>query len=163
MGRKIAFFICLTVECTFSIASAFAPNFWSWVALRFGVGLTVPAILESPLVLGKAIPDTRTCLPSVCSPLKVKKKKQFFASQWKNTTSAPSFYSITYLNKVIGGFFLAVELVGPQDRTYIITVVNIAYSIGLVLLSGIFYAVRDWRRLTLVTTLPFLILFFYWW
>lgn len=36
------------------------------------------------------------------------------------------------------------------------------YTLGLILLSGIAYLVRDWRQLALVTSLPFCIYYFYW-
>lgn len=41
--------------------------------------------------------------------------------------------------------------------------INIAYSLSLTLLAIIVWAIRDWRLLALVTTVPFLLLFFDWW
>lgn len=55
------------------------------------------------------------------------------------------------------------ELVGPGHRTLVTILVNIAYSLALVLLSFVVWAVRDWRTLALVTTLPFVGLFSFWW
>jgi len=60
-------------------------------------------------------------------------------------------------------YFAAIEMVGPEKRTLCTIMTNIAYSLGLVLLSGIVYLVRDWRQLALATSLPFLSFFFYWW
>nr|XP_024217573.1 carcinine transporter [Halyomorpha halys] len=51
LGRRPSFFIYLLIECVFGIATAFAPDFTSWLAFRFGVGFTVPAILGTPYVL----------------------------------------------------------------------------------------------------------------
>jgi predicted MFS family arabinose efflux permease len=54
IGRRPAFFIYLFIECFFGIATAFAQDFLTWSAFRFGVGFTVPAILGTPYVLGKS-------------------------------------------------------------------------------------------------------------
>lgn len=50
-GRKPSFYIYLLLEIVACALSAMAWNFKTWLALRFVVGLTVPAILASPYVL----------------------------------------------------------------------------------------------------------------
>lgn len=52
LGRKPAFFIYLTIQCIFGIATAFSWNFLTWILCRIGIGFTVPAILGTPYVLG---------------------------------------------------------------------------------------------------------------
>lgn len=60
-------------------------------------------------------------------------------------------------------YVLAIELVGTNKRTLCTILSNIAYSISLILLAIIVWAIRDWRTLALSTTLPFLTFFLYWW
>lgn len=54
LGRKPAYYVYLLIQSVFGVATAFAPNFTTWVLLRVGVGFTVPAILGTPYVLGKS-------------------------------------------------------------------------------------------------------------
>jgi MFS transporter, OCT family, solute carrier family 22 (organic cation transporter), member 4/5 len=54
-GRKPSFYIYLLLEIVSCSVSAFSWDFTSWLALRFIVGLTVPAILASPYVLALEI------------------------------------------------------------------------------------------------------------
>ncbi|XP_045592853.1 beta-alanine transporter isoform X2 [Procambarus clarkii] len=58
---------------------------------------------------------------------------------------------------------LAIELVGPSQRTYTTVVMNVAYSCTLIMLAGVAYLVRDWSQLALATTIPFLAFFCFWW
>ncbi|XP_028174631.1 carcinine transporter-like, partial [Ostrinia furnacalis] len=60
-------------------------------------------------------------------------------------------------------YVLAIELVGPRCRTLCTILSNIAYSLGLIMLAGVVYLIRDWRHLALATTLPFVCFFLYLW
>ncbi|XP_076271891.1 beta-alanine transporter [Rhynchophorus ferrugineus] len=59
-------------------------------------------------------------------------------------------------------YVLAIELVGPKDRTTVTILINIAYSISLVLLAVVVWMIRDWRLLAIATTAPFAALFLTW-
>lgn len=52
-GRRPSFFVYLFLEIVACALSSVTWNFPSWLVFRFIVGLTVPAILASPYVLGK--------------------------------------------------------------------------------------------------------------
>lgn len=59
-------------------------------------------------------------------------------------------------------FFLALELVGTRHRTLVNILSNIMYSLSLVGLSGVVYFVRNWRILSLCTSVPFIFYFIFW-
>ena len=73
------------------------------------------------------------------------------------------FRSFFFLNmqmtRVI--FVSALELVGPTYRTFTTVMTCIFYTIGILLLSGVAYLIRDWVILCYATTLPFLLFFIY--
>ncbi|XP_044737270.1 beta-alanine transporter [Chrysoperla carnea] len=60
-------------------------------------------------------------------------------------------------------YVLAIELVGTKKRTLCTILINIAYSLALILLAILVWAIRDWRLLALSTTLPFVSFFLFWW
>ncbi|PSN48030.1 Carcinine transporter [Blattella germanica] len=108
LGRRLSFFSCLAILIIGNVLSAVSPDFWSWAAFRFVVGLTVPAIYQIP-------------------------------------------------------FIISLELVGPNYRSFVTVMTCLFYTVGLILLAGVTYLVRDWVILTLVTSTPFLLYFIYWW
>jgi MFS family permease len=58
--------------------------------------------------------------------------------------------------------FAALELVGPNYRSFVTVMICLFYTLGLLMLAGITYFVRDWVRLALATSLPFVLYYFYW-
>lgn len=58
-------------------------------------------------------------------------------------------------------FIIALELVGPNYRSFVTVMTCTFYTFGLMLLAAITYLIRDWRDLTLVTSVPFLLYFLY--
>ncbi|CAG2054257.1 unnamed protein product, partial [Timema podura] len=60
-------------------------------------------------------------------------------------------------------FIIALELVGPNYRSFVTVMTCLFYTLGMILLSGVTYLVRDWVLLAWVTSAPFLLYFVYWW
>ncbi|KAJ9578896.1 hypothetical protein L9F63_004853 [Diploptera punctata] len=59
-------------------------------------------------------------------------------------------------------FIISLELVGPNYRSFVTVMTCLFYTVGLILLAGVTYLVRDWVSLTLVTSVPFILYFIYW-
>ncbi|XP_055954670.1 organic cation transporter protein-like [Patella vulgata] len=55
------------------------------------------------------------------------------------------------------------ELVGPSKRKYAGNIIMLAWVIGLFILGLLAYFIRDWKNLTLATSVPTILLFSYWW
>ncbi|XP_023210289.1 carcinine transporter-like [Centruroides sculpturatus] len=54
-GRRPTFFLFLGVQCLFGVLTCMAPDFLSFAAFRFMVGLTVSAVVSSPSILAREI------------------------------------------------------------------------------------------------------------
>ncbi|XP_037903777.1 carcinine transporter isoform X2 [Hermetia illucens] len=58
-------------------------------------------------------------------------------------------------------FIIALELVGPNYRSFVTVMTCTFYTFGLMMLAGVTYLVRDWVKLSLYTSTPFLLYFLY--
>nr|CAD7440992.1 unnamed protein product [Timema bartmani] len=88
------------------------------------------------------------------------------------TALARDFWSWAAFRLVVGltipaiyqiPFIIALELVGPNYRSFVTVMTCLFYTLGMILLSGVTYLVRDWVLLAWVTSAPFLLYFVYWW
>ncbi|XP_039764385.1 carcinine transporter [Pararge aegeria] len=59
-------------------------------------------------------------------------------------------------------FIISLELAGPNYRSFVTVMTCIFYTLGLILLSGVTYFLRDWRSLALATSVPFFFYYLYW-
>lgn len=60
-------------------------------------------------------------------------------------------------------FVLGMELVGPSKRMFVGIVVEVFWAIGVMILGGIAYFVRDWANLQMACSFPILLLLGLWW
>ncbi|EFA04375.1 Organic cation transporter protein-like Protein [Tribolium castaneum] len=59
-------------------------------------------------------------------------------------------------------FIISLELVGPNYRSFVTVMICLFYTLGLLILSGVAYLIRDWVYFALSTSLPFILYYFYW-
>ncbi|XP_058449358.1 carcinine transporter isoform X2 [Malaya genurostris] len=86
-------------------------------------------------------------------------------------TAASSDFGMWAFSRVIVGltipavyqipFIIALELVGPGYRSFVTVMTCTFYTFGLMMLAGVTYLIRDWVKLTLYTSVPFLVYFLY--
>lgn len=88
------------------------------------------------------------------------------------TSIANSFWTWAATRMVVGltipaiyqiPFIISLELVGPNYRSFVTVLTCSFYTMGLCMLAGVTYLLRDWRTLAVTTSAPFLMYFFYWW
>lgn len=51
---------------------------------------------------------------------------------------------------------------GPNYRSFITVLTCLFYTVGLIMLAGITFMVRDWVHLSLLTSAPFILYYLYW-
>ncbi|KAJ0171616.1 hypothetical protein K1T71_013166 [Dendrolimus kikuchii] len=126
----------------FWVGSIFGNLFFGWMSDRYGRRPTILLMifLEVPIAISAS----------------------FATSYWAYVTL-----------RVIGGLFfpalyqlpfiLALELMPPKRRTYAGIVVGMLFAAGMCLLATLAYLLRDWYHLSLATSLPFILLYGYYW
>ncbi|XP_051954981.1 solute carrier family 22 member 6-A-like [Xyrauchen texanus] len=85
---------------------------------------------------------------------------------------APNFYIYVLLRFVVGmtvsavimnAFVLGTEWTGPKERMLAGVITDYFFGFGYILLAGVAYLIRDWRKLQLAISAPgFLFLFYIW-
>lgn len=58
---------------------------------------------------------------------------------------------------------LEVEWIPTKTRTVVGSLSSLFFTFGQVVLAGVAYSLRDWRKLHLAVCLPFFIMFLYSW
>ncbi|KAL6437756.1 hypothetical protein ACFW04_004254 [Cataglyphis niger] len=88
------------------------------------------------------------------------------------TSFSPNYVIYTALRTVNGLFFpaiyqipfiLALELMGPRYRTFAGMVISMFFATAMSLLALLGYLLRHWYTLSLATSVPFILLFSYYW
>lgn len=87
------------------------------------------------------------------------------------TAAAPDFWTWAVSRVIVGltipaiyqiPFIISLELVGPNYRSFVTVMTCLFYTLGLIILAGVTYVVRNWVHLAIVTSVPFLLYFIYW-
>ncbi|XP_026750415.2 uncharacterized protein LOC113511045 [Galleria mellonella] len=131
-----------TANTLFWVGSIFGNLFFGWMSDRYGRRPTIllMILLEVPLTIAASFPT------SYWSYVAVRVVSGLFF---------PALYQLP--------FVLALELMPPPRRTYTGIVVGMLFASGMCLLSLLAYIFRDWFYLSLATSLPFIILYGYYW
>ncbi|XP_067279983.1 solute carrier family 22 member 6 isoform X2 [Pseudorasbora parva] len=65
---------------------------------------------------------------------------------------------------ILNGVSLKVEWIPTKTRTLVGTISSFFFTFGQMILAGVAYSLKDWRKIHVAVCLPFLVFFFYsWW
>lgn len=131
-----------TSNTLFWVGSIFGNLFFGWMSDRYGRRPTILLMifLEVPLAISASFATTYWT---------------YIVLRVAGGLFFPALYQLP--------FILALELMPPGRRNIAGIVVGMLFATGMCLLSLLAYAVRDWYHLSLVTSLPFLLLYGYYW
>nr|XP_026494449.1 organic cation transporter 1-like [Vanessa tameamea] len=131
-----------TSNTLFWVGSIFGNLFFGWFSDRYGRRPTIllMILLEVPLAIAASFPGNYWT---------------YIALRVAGGLFFPALYQLP--------FILALELMPPARRTYTGIVVGMLFASGMCLLALLAYLLRDWYYLSLATSLPFILLFGYYW
>ncbi|KAL0861764.1 hypothetical protein ABMA27_009240 [Loxostege sticticalis] len=131
-----------TGNTLFWVGSIFGNLVFGWMSDRSGRRPTIlfMILLEVPLAIAAAFPNNYWT---------------YVALRIAGGLFFPALYQQP--------FILALELMPPRSRTYTGIVVGMLFASGMCLLALLAYAVKDWFHLSLATSVPFILLYGYYW
>ncbi|XP_026318282.1 organic cation transporter 1-like [Hyposmocoma kahamanoa] len=131
-----------TGNTLFWVGSIFGNIFFGWMSDRYGRRPTtlLMIFLEVPLAIAASFPSTYWTYIGL-------------------RVAGGLFFPALYQQP----FILALELMPPNRRTYAGIVVGMLFAAGMCVLALLAYIIRDWFYLSLATSLPFLLLYGYYW
>ena len=74
----------------------------------------------------------------------------------------PNYSSLSSGGAIVCLFIMATEYVGPKHRAMAGTFTWYFWTGALMLIALLAYLIRDWRKLSMVTSAPGLLLFIFW-
>ncbi|KAI3358401.1 hypothetical protein L3Q82_014830 [Scortum barcoo] len=138
-GRRFILLLSIALQTVFGVSVAFAPNFYVYVVLRFLVGTTISGVIINAFVLG-----TNKCF----APRH--KHDEMRDHQVRNYTSGSILWH-------------RVDVCTKKRMLLAGIITDYAFGLGYMLLAGVAYLIRDWRKLQLAISAPGFLLIFYIW
>ncbi|KAK6170919.1 hypothetical protein SNE40_019202 [Patella caerulea] len=86
-----------------------------------------------------------------------------FCTAFESFSTLRFFSGISMSGTFMTSFVIGFELVGPTKRTIAGIGIMLFWAIGLFSLAILAYLIRNWRTLTLITTVPSVVFLSYWW
>ena len=78
----------------------------------------------------------------------------------------PNLYEFIFYRNDQWSFLIilsGMEIVGPSKRVWAGVVIEYFFAIGLVVLAGIAYAIREWKYIEIAVSVPSVFFLLYWW
>lgn len=139
-GRRIILTWSYLLLAVLGCSSSLSPTYTAYCTFRFLSGMAVSGIIINGVSLS-------TCLYPFVS-LSMHISSRLSRRGW--------LFSFTYLS-------LEVEWIPTRERTLVGTLTSFFFTFGQMILAGLAYWLRDWRKLQVVVCSPHFLFFAYSW